>query len=202
MRKAALVWAVLLLALTISACGGKTQAVDVDQLAGELLEQVAFEDELTELDDSMVAALYGVENAQEQKVYLSGGATAEEVAVFRFATEEEAQAALAVLEQRLESRSSALVRRSAAPDPEQKELDDPVNLEYIDWKDYKNKLTDDQRDILLALERGPQVADDLVERTQIPARRVLAALTILQVQGFVAEESGKRFRALVRLKIE
>ncbi len=104
MRKAALVWAVLLLALTISACGGKTQAVDVDQLAGELLEQVAFEDELTELDDSMVAALYGVENAQEQKVYLSSGATAEEVAVFRFATEEEAQAALAVLEQRLESR--------------------------------------------------------------------------------------------------
>lgn len=105
-------------------------------------------------------------------------------------------------EQRLESRSSAPVLRSAAPDPEQKELDDPVNLEYIDWKDYKNKLTDDQRDILLALERGPQVADDLVERTQIPARRVLAALTILQVQGFVAEESGKRFRALVRLKIE
>ena len=104
MRKAALVWAALLLALTISACGGKTQAVDVDQLAGELLEQVAFEDELTELDESMVAALYGVENAQEQKVYLSGGATAEEVAVFRFATEEEAQAALAVLEQRLESR--------------------------------------------------------------------------------------------------
>lgn len=104
MRKAALVWAVLLLALTISACGGKTQAVDVDQLAGELLEQVGFGDELTELDESMVAALYGVENAQEQKVYLSGGATAEEVAVFRFATEEEAQAALAVLEQRLESR--------------------------------------------------------------------------------------------------
>lgn len=105
-------------------------------------------------------------------------------------------------EQRLEDHSSAPVRRSAAADPEQKVLDDPANLEYIDWKDYKNKLTDDQRDILLALERGPQVADDLVERTQIPARRVLAALTILQVQGFVAEESGKRFRALVRLKIE
>ena len=46
------------------------------------------------------------------------------------------------------------------------------------------------------------MADDLVERTQIPARRVLAALTILQVQGFVAEESGKRFRATVRLRIE
>ena len=103
MRKAVLLWGVLL-ALVVSACGGKTQAVDVNQLAGELLEQVDFEDELTELDESMVSALYGVEGAQEQKVYLSSGATAEEVAVFRFATEEEARAALAVLEQRLESR--------------------------------------------------------------------------------------------------
>ena len=103
MRKAVLLWGVLL-ALVVSACGGKTQAVDVNQLASELLEQVDFEDELTELDESMVSALYGVEGAQEQKVYLSSGATAEEVAVFRFATEEEAQAALAVLEQRLESR--------------------------------------------------------------------------------------------------
>lgn len=103
MRKAVLLW-VVLLALVVSACGGKTQAVDVNQLASELLEQVDFEDELTELDESMVSALYGVEGAQEQKVYLSSGATAEEVAVFRFATEEEAQAALAVLEQRLESR--------------------------------------------------------------------------------------------------
>lgn len=103
MRKAVLLWGVLL-ALVVSACGGKTQAVDVNQLASELLDQVDFEDELTELDESMVSALYGVEGAQEQKVYLSSGATAEEVAVFRFATEEEAQAALAVLEQRLESR--------------------------------------------------------------------------------------------------
>lgn len=105
MRKVALVWAVLL-ALTVSACGGKTQTVDVNQLADELLEQVEFEDELTELDDSMVAALYGVENAQEQKVYLSSGATAEEVAVFRFATEEEAQTGLTAMEQRLESRKT------------------------------------------------------------------------------------------------
>ena len=107
MRKAVLLGAVLLLALAVSACGGKTQAVDVNQLADELLEQVEFEDELTELDESMVSALYGVEGAQEQKVYLSSGATAEEVAVFRFATEEEAQAAQEVLQQRLESRKAA-----------------------------------------------------------------------------------------------
>ena len=104
--------------------------------------------------------------------------------------------------QRLENLSAAPDRHRPDPAPPEKEVDNPAKLEYIDWKNYKNKLTDDQRDILLALEKGPQVADDLVERTQIPARRVLAALTILQVQGFVAEESGKRFRATVRLRIE
>ena len=86
--------------------------------------------------------------------------------------------------------------------PEEKAVDNPVDVEYIDWKDYKEKLTDDQRDVLLALADGPMVADDLVEKLQIPARRVLAALTILQVQGLAAEEQGKRFCAAVRLKME
>ena len=104
MRRGAALVAALLLLLAASACGART--VDVDQLAGELLERVAFEDELTELDESMVAALYGVEGALEQRVYLSGGATAEEVAVFRFATEEEAQACRELLAQRLESRKT------------------------------------------------------------------------------------------------
>ncbi len=70
------------------------------------------------------------------------------------------------------------------------------------WADCKDKLTDDQRSVLLALDGGTVQADDLVERTQIPARRVLSALTVLQIQGYVAEESGKRFRAAVKLKME
>ena len=55
--------------------------------------------------------------------------------------------------------------------------------------------------MLLALDGGAAQADDLVERAQIPARRVLSALTVLQIQGYVAEESGKRFRAAVKLKM-
>ena len=70
------------------------------------------------------------------------------------------------------------------------------------WEDCKNKLTDDQREVLLALNEGELRADDLVERTQIPARRVLSALTLLQIQGYVAEESGKRFRVMAKLKME
>ena len=73
---------------------------------------------------------------------------------------------------------------------------------YIRWADCKDKLTDDQRAVLLALDGGVVQADDLVERAQLPARRVLSALTVLQIQGYVAEESGKRFRAAVKLKME
>lgn len=73
---------------------------------------------------------------------------------------------------------------------------------YLRWADCKDKLTDDQREVLLALDGGAVQTDDLVERTQIPARRVLSALTVLQIQGYVAEESGKRFRAAVKLKME
>lgn len=74
--------------------------------------------------------------------------------------------------------------------------------ERIPWSELRDKLTDDQRDILLALEERPCVADELVELTQIPARRVLSALTILQVGGYVTQEAGKRFRAEVKLKME
>ena len=75
-------------------------------------------------------------------------------------------------------------------------------MEYLRWADCKDRLTDDQRELLLAMDGGAFRVDDLVERTQIPARRVLSALTVLQIQGYVAEESGKRFRAAVKLKME
>ncbi len=83
--------------------------------------------------------------------------------------------------------------------PAQAKKDD---IPVLRWADCKNKLTDDQRALLLALNEGMAVADDLVERTQIPARRVMSAMTLLQIQGYVAEESGKRFRAAVKLKME
>ena len=48
--------------------------------------------------------------------------------------------------------------------------------------------------------RKPSTADELVEETQIPARRVLSALTMLQVDGAVREHPGKRFSPLVELE--
>lgn len=86
--------------------------------------------------------------------------------------------------------------------PTEKAVDKSGQVEYIVWKEHAGELTDDQRDVLLALDGGVLSTDELIERTQIPARRVLSALTLLQVRGQVAETPEKRFQGKVRLKME
>ena len=87
-------------------------------------------------------------------------------------------------------------------DSAEKPVDKGEQVEYIVWQEHSGELTDDQRDVLLALDGGESGTDELIERTQIPARRVLSALTLLQLQGCVVETPEKRFRGKVRLKME
>lgn len=107
-----------------------------------------------------------------------------------------------VAEQRLSGTVVAPPESESQGEQMKKEPDPEENVEYLRWADCKDRLTDDQREVLLALEGNCLRADDLVERTQIPVRRVLSSLTLLHIQGYVAEESGKRFRAAVKLKME
>ena len=105
--------------------------------------------------------------------------------------------------QRLDGAAVVPPRREPRRIKEEKKTAPPgVKEEYLRWADCKDKLTDDQRELLLVMDGGTFPADDLVERTQIPVRRVLSALTLLQIQGYVTEESGKRFKAAVKLKME
>ena len=62
------------------------------------------------------------------------------------------------------------------------------------------RFTDAQIAVLAAMEDKVRSADQLVDLTQIPTKRVLSALTMLQVQGAVEEHPGKRFSALVELE--
>lgn len=71
---------------------------------------------------------------------------------------------------------------------------------YISLTDKPELFTDDQRDILQVIEKRALTADEICEAVQIPARRVSSALTMLQLEGFVAEKPGKRFYAQVILK--
>lgn len=81
----------------------------------------------------------------------------------------------------------------AAPDPA------PAR-ETVPREEQKRRFTDDQLALLAALSGETRATDQLVELTQIPARRVLSALTMLQIQGVVEEHPGKRFSALVELE--
>ena len=54
--------------------------------------------------------------------------------------------------------------------------------------------------LLRELAQGEKQVDDLIELTQIPARRVLSALTMLELDGYVAQSGGKRFSIQVELK--
>ena len=60
-------------------------------------------------------------------------------------------------------------------------------------------LTDDQIAILRALKGGALQVDDLIEKTTIPTRRVLSALTMLELDGYVAQGGGKHFSLNVTL---
>ena len=60
-------------------------------------------------------------------------------------------------------------------------------------------LTDDQIKIVRTLGERTMQVDDIIEETEIPTRRVLSALTMLELDGVVEQSSGKRFALAVTL---
>ncbi len=61
-------------------------------------------------------------------------------------------------------------------------------------------LTDDQIALLRALpEEEPMLVDDLIELTDLPTRRVLSALTVLEIEHLIEPHSGKRYTRAVTL---
>ena len=64
----------------------------------------------------------------------------------------------------------------------------------------KSSLTDDQLNLLRAMsDEEPALVDDLIEQTGIPTRRVLSALTLLEMEQLVTQHSGKRYTRAVIL---
>ncbi len=82
---------------------------------------------------------------------------------------------------------------------EQKEAPAP-SREVVPRDQQKSRFTDDELAILAAASKAALTADEVVEKTQIPAKRVLSALTMLQLQGAVEERPGRRYYALVELE--
>ncbi len=91
--------------------------------------------------------------------------------------------------------------RAAPPSPE-KQPGQPVEaaipaLPALSVKDAG--LTDDQILILQTLTEESMAVDDLAELTELPVRRVLSALTMLEIDQFVTQRDGKRYVRAVTL---
>ena len=62
------------------------------------------------------------------------------------------------------------------------------------------ELTDDQIAILKVLsDTEPMQVDDLTELVDIPTRRVLSALTVLEIDQYVVQHAGKHYTRAVTL---
>ena len=90
-----------------------------------------------------------------------------------------------------QARSEEQAKKNAAPVQEK--------LPALDLSAGDNGLSDDQIDVLRALRDGALQVDDVIEKTQLPTRRVLSALTVLEIDGYVQQGSGKHFSLSVTL---
>ncbi len=88
----------------------------------------------------------------------------------------------------------AVLGYQARQKTEPKPVPPSVSLSHNDYS-----LTDDQICLLRALTEEPMLVDDLIELTAIPTRRVLSALTVLEIEHLVTQHSGKRYARAVNL---
>ena len=104
---------VLLVFITavLPGCNSSAEDVtlDVAECAGTLLEKIDFQDTLTAIGDEMIAAFTkSGGDVVEQQVYVSTGATAEEIAVFEAVDADAAQRIETAVLQGLPTRKQAL----------------------------------------------------------------------------------------------
>ena len=104
-----------------------------------------------------------------------------------------------VVQARMSEQKDKLTAEPARPE----EISQPApaaRRERIPRSQQKARFTDDELAILAAVAKSSLTADEIVEKTQISARYVLSALTMLQVEGALEEQPGRRFCALVELE--
>lgn len=76
---------------------------------------------------------------------------------------------------------------------DKKDIDKQKNTPYSGLESVITELTADERALAYHLLDGPLQADELAERTGLPAGRVMAAMTLLQIRGAARQMSGKVF---------
>ena len=74
-----------------------------------------------------------------------------------------------------------------------KVIDKRETRDYIDVQEILDSLSPDEKAAVMQLTDGEKHIDQLIAASGIPAARITAALTLLQIKGYVREIPGKRF---------
>lgn len=106
------IWIIILIIVIIGAVivftnKSKDITIDISKLAEDIMENIKFEDELNKVDNETANKLYDINNAVSQVVYMSSGATAEEMAIFEFKDEENCKIALEKANNRIEEQKQS-----------------------------------------------------------------------------------------------
>ena len=86
----------------------------------------------------------------------------------------------------------------AEPEPtpqrnSEKRIDNEPKRNYIDLKQIRQTLSEDEGVLVELLVNGKLHVDDIIDRSEMPPARVLASLTLLEVKGIVTRYSGNIF---------
>ena len=77
---------------------------------------------------------------------------------------------------------------------DKKAIDKADTSPYSGFKETPPARNPDEQKIVSALQTGERLVDDVIAETGLPAARVLATLTLLEVRGVVQRLPGKRVR--------
>lgn len=72
-------------------------------------------------------------------------------------------------------------------------VDKPETRAYIDVNEIIDQLSADERAIVLLLQDGALPVDEIIDRSQLSAGRVLASVTLLEVKGYLKRLPARRF---------
>ena len=86
--------AAMMAAMLLTSCNEQPKDVDISALASQIVGEVSFDDSLSEIDDDMISMLYSIDGYTDAVLYKGSGATAEEVAIFKMETTDDAKEAL------------------------------------------------------------------------------------------------------------
>ena len=76
---------------------------------------------------------------------------------------------------------------------DKKDVDNLENRDYIDVQEISDKLSPDEQAVIGLLGTQPLPMDEIIDRSQLPAARALAAITLLEVKQYIQRLPGKRF---------